>query len=460
MPVEQAVKQASANAPVRVFTLGIGETTSSALCEGMARVGNGVCLMATTAETIIGKCSRLVRASRTYILKNVSVDWGVRTDLAEAYRTGNTEIQGVRQAPANVGAMYPGNRFIVFALVEDGAFVPPKEVVIRAQRDGHGEILQFSVPVQLVEFPPEHHPQPLIQTLAARRAIMDIEDSSRGFPSPDAKSLVVRLGTRYQLASKYTSFIAVDKRTKSEISRDVEEHAYTPPIPPDPILGAFPFHSLPQQSQRSFLTGILVQHTDTSAPRNSSLFGGYVGGGVLDSLGGGPPPATEATPRSQSSSFSSARTFPTPVSHHVSRERDREQLRGFSQVPRLATATPMAGGGISFGSGTNVSALSNEDKVFRVIRLQAFNGSFPVDQSLLGLLGDNISMGPAWTMGVPGNVWATALAIVWLRKHMAGQPELLDGIVDKAMEFLSQTSNVDVDVLLGHAQSVLDSTSP
>lgn len=157
-PVEQAVQQAARDAPVRVFTLGIGRTTSTAMCEGISRAGNGICLMATMAETIISKCSRLVRASRTYVLKNVSVGWGVRTDLAEAYRTGNTELAGVRQAPADISSLYPGNRFIVFALIENEAFTPPKEVVIHAQRDGYGEVLQFSVPVQVVDFPPRAPP--------------------------------------------------------------------------------------------------------------------------------------------------------------------------------------------------------------------------------------------------------------------------------------------------------------
>lgn len=200
--------------------------------------------MATTAETIIGKCSRLVRASRTYVLKNVSVDWGVQTDIAKAYRSGDINLKGLRQAPAEISSIYPGNRFVVFALIEDTTFTPPKEVIIRAQRDGYGEVLQFSIPVQEVEFLPEYHPQPLIQTLAARRAIMDLEDGSRTALSQDVKSLIIRFGMQYQLASNYTSFIAVDRRTclertESEGGRSnpvfpipLERHAYLPTSPP------------------------------------------------------------------------------------------------------------------------------------------------------------------------------------------------------------------------------------
>lgn len=189
--------------------------------------------MATTAETIVGKCSRLVRASRTYVLKNVSVDWGVRTDIAKAYRSGDINLKGVRQAPAEISSIYPGNRFVVFALIEDTTFTPPKEIIIRAQRDGYGEVLQFSVPVREVGFPPEHHPQPLIQTLAARRAIMDLEDGSRTTLSQGIKSIIIRLGMQYQLASSYTSFIAVDRRTNLE--RTESEGGRSKPVFPIPF---------------------------------------------------------------------------------------------------------------------------------------------------------------------------------------------------------------------------------
>ncbi|GJE93149.1 von Willebrand domain-containing protein [Phanerochaete sordida] len=218
--VQSAVRTAMPSAPLRIFTLGIGHTPSAAMCEGIARAGNGISLFATSAESIIGKCSKLVRASRACILKNVSIDWGVRNDLAEAYRTGNTSLKGVRQAPADVAAIYPGSRFVVFALVEDEDFKPPREVVIRAQRDGQGEVFTFSVPVQVVAAPADARP-PLIPTLAVHRTIMDLEDAARGSHCPqNIKATIVRLGREHQLASKYTSFVAVDRRGGTEDDAD------------------------------------------------------------------------------------------------------------------------------------------------------------------------------------------------------------------------------------------------
>lgn len=453
MPIEQAVGKATSNAPVRVFTLGIGETTSSAMCEGMARAGNGLCLMATTAETIIGKCSRLVRASRTYILKNVSVDWGVRTDLADAYRTGSTELKGVRQAPAEIAAMYPGNRFVVFALVEDTTFVPPREIIIRAQRDGHGEVLQFSVPVQLVEFPPEHHPQPLIQTLAARRAIMDIEDGGRTVVAPDAKSLVVRLGKQYQLASRYTSFIAVDKRTNAEVNRGSDEDAYSRPAPTvstafnnlsmmgssRPFLASFPqatgaamFGQPAAGSQfpQAMAFGQQIQMRHPSPGRGGDMFGASAYPQLL--VGG----MSDASAHSQ---LRGGSRFGASV--YSGRERERE---------RVAV--------VSFDGKAPVSVQSTEDRVFQLIRLQAFDGSFAPSMSLLALLGKAISFGQAQTVGVSEKVWATALAVAWLKEHMKDQPELLDSIVDKAVDFISQTPGADLNTLLAQAQNILSSS--
>lgn len=191
--------------------------------------------MATESESIITKCAKLVRASRTYLLKNVSVDWGVRNDLAEMYRTGTTELKIVLQGPTQLDALYPGNRFIVFGLIEDKDFVIPREVVVAAQRDGFGDVLRFSMPVHLVEdmsAEQSRHGTRLLQTLAARRIIMDLEDYYQTNSSPATKELIIRLGTEYQLASQFTSFVAVDRRTDGETVRAEETSHYVCTVSP------------------------------------------------------------------------------------------------------------------------------------------------------------------------------------------------------------------------------------
>jgi hypothetical protein len=57
-------------------------------------------------------------------------------------------------------------------------------------------------------------------------------------------------------------------------------------------------------------------------------------------------------------------------------------------------------------------------------------------------------------MNVSNKVWATVLAITFLKKYMKDQPELLDGLVEKAIDFLS-SSDVDLGALLAHAEKIV-----
>ncbi len=66
----------------RVFSVGIGNGASEALCSGIARVGNGVCFMTTQSEEIKDRCSKILRAARAHphgSTSNLIVDWGYDT---------------------------------------------------------------------------------------------------------------------------------------------------------------------------------------------------------------------------------------------------------------------------------------------------------------------------------------------------------------------------------------------
>ena len=58
-------------------------------------------------------------------------------------------------------------------------------------------------------------------------------------------------------------------------------------------------------------------------------------------------------------------------------------------------------------------------------------------------------------MHVSDTVWATVLAIAYLQKHLVGQPELLEGLVEKATGFVQQTPGVDLDALLQRASELI-----
>ncbi|GJE93119.1 von Willebrand domain-containing protein [Phanerochaete sordida] len=539
--VDKAVKQAASSAPLRVFTLGIGSTTSSAMCEGIARAGNGVCLMSTTSEGIIGKCSKLVRASRTYVLKNVSVDWGVRNDLAEAYRTGNTTLKGVQQAPAQVSAIYPGNRFIVFALIDDPAYTPPNEVVIRAQRDGQGEVLQFSVPIQVVEFPADHPHARLIPTLAARRRIMDLEDGARDGAAQDVKPAVVALGTEYQLASRYTSFVAVDKRTHTELPAEPELTRQPPVAQPFGALRAMgmSFAASPQnhqtqqffgapmaaQAQQQMQAQQQLQSRATAlnvsafgqpamgatsafgqsamgatsafgqpamgtvsafgqramsassafgqpALRTTSVFGASSPGSFSSGSSGGlfgssasPPPPPPPTMSAAFGSFGAARSPPAapaplacraPLPAPAPPAPQLFSLHG-GMMPRGRHVDRNATGAAAGPDEMDVDAteegdLATEAKVLKLIRLQEFDGSFPPVATVEKIIGKPC-LGEAANLQVDQKAWVTALAIAYLREHMKDQPELLDGLVEKVMEYLQSVSGIDVGALLARAEA-------
>ncbi|THG93987.1 hypothetical protein EW026_g7389 [Hermanssonia centrifuga] len=536
-------------ASLRVFTLGIGETTSTDMCEGIARVGNGVCLMAATSESIMAKCSKLVRASRSDILKNVSVDWGVTAELGDLngrLEQGNTSF---RQGPRKLSSIYAGNRFVVFAIIKREKFEIPKEVVLSAQRSS-GEMLKFTIPVEEISLVRQEPQRPLIHTLAARRIITDLEDGNRGWTPFSTKAAIVYLGEEYQLASKYTSFIAVEEQSGQTLLSTGE--GYIEPSEPQAYLADHirnsPSAWLPRGASSSYITTQQYDPTisdyddptmysqeeysvrSRSRPRGvtapacvpapvvvpvvapaqtrtgslNALFGGAASGaGSKTSIGEGrammtlhstsgsiqpsgqmPPPAMgfvgsardmpsarrkapevtqpRTTPvRRLSKLFSMGRRDTTPHS---------EQPDGSSPptsapiIPPIGFSPLLASSPTVYSSNSGPMAdletedstapRSVEDRVVQLVRLQSFDGSFP-DSALLAQILGSEALYKAHELGVDTDVWATVLAVAYLQKYLAKQPELLEGLLEKAIEFIQQSPGIDFEALLAKAKTLV-----
>ncbi|KAJ7778540.1 von Willebrand factor type A domain-containing protein [Mycena metata] len=268
--VKLSVSAGTAQAYLRVSVLGIGNSASTAMCEGIARVGNGTCMMVGEQETTFtGKIARMLKAARTPMITGIVVDWGVPTvvdhkppaeeiDDDEFVIVSEVDAKGkgkaplnvfdesvdplqtedqsvppppavvlsppppVQQSPFKIQFFSPGIRLNVYAILQDTTV--PKVVTLTGFTED-GSKIELSVPVSLSNLPNTPDSPPAIHALAARKIIQDIEDGQHAItPSipEDAdllartiKAHIVRLAKLYSIMSSHTSFVAVDESSRT-----------------------------------------------------------------------------------------------------------------------------------------------------------------------------------------------------------------------------------------------------
>ena len=188
----------------RVFTFGIGAGASHHLVKGLARAGEGEAEMIAPGERVEGKVMRQLSRALAPALTDVTVDWG---GLA------------VTQAPHEVPPVFAEGRVLLFARLEKSA---PATVTLKAT--GPDGPVSFSLPLD----PAVASEGTLVATLWARRMIRDLEEGrspihprrgsqqarALGLKDEAVKAEIVRLGTTFGLASRHTSYVAVEERDK------------------------------------------------------------------------------------------------------------------------------------------------------------------------------------------------------------------------------------------------------
>lgn len=88
------------------------------------------------------------------------------------------------------------------------------------------------------------------------------------------------------------------------------------------------------------------------------------------------------------------------------------------------------------------------------MQLQAFDGSFDLSDAFGEIVGRE-NMGRAAEFGVSEKVWATALAVAFMKKHLAREPDLLEGLLDKAMESVGGGAGLDFDAVVALARALI-----
>lgn len=460
--------------PLRIFTLGIGESVSSPLCQSIARVGNGLCLLATDTDTMLAKCARLVRISRLAPITDIAVDWGV--GVGARHRTclrlcAPHILEGHSRAPME------GMWTTRYALVDKWWLVVPKEVVVTYRVACIDDPIRVTIPVE--ELPHakgmlKGSQMFLVHLLAVRDIIGRLEASMQNTNVLEIKKQVLPLAKKYRLMNRFTSIVAEEKKGRGLLAtRDQlkagSEHAA-------PRAGAaFPFAmgTLRNMLRTGTSSQLLKPNLDERDVRDSTLSKdpGKQRENKYTSSDNGDPSALKRQQFAEEYGYD-----PTNEDgYNVSQEEYGVSSRPRNGVAYSAVATagwvqierhtsehhPEASGTVnnistvinsaSPAQGENLDGV--DDEAVLLIRLQAFDGSFEDTPELRRVVG---SAAGAMDDGlwreqlggdVSGRVWATVLAVVYLQKSLTRQPDLLDALVEKAMSFVCRSVGADAEAL-------------
>jgi len=337
------------SATSRIFTFGIGRGASHHLVLGLARAGGGSAEFIYPGERIESKVMRQFGKLLSPALTDVHVEWhGI----------------DATQAPAKVPAVFEGGRLLVYGLLRSSH---AGTVTLRATIPSG--TLGFEIPLD----PASAVQGRTVATLAARARIRELEEgpewiSARGSRQKDRaphriKQEIIALATKYGLASRETSFVAVERRD-------------------NPVLGDMQLRRVPIA-----LTSGWGGLDEPTATLGSVVYGAkFAGAHPLMSHASIDPPGSTG--------------------------RRVESVGGpFRWNTSSAAAAP--------------PAALKRNGMHQLVSLQRADGSWDLDRRFADAIGctvRDIQFAIAEAQGSDKDVrraWATALALAWLRKYAA-----------------------------------------
>jgi hypothetical protein len=421
----------------RLFALGLGASASRHLVKGVARAGNGMSIFATLTEDLRPKVMTLLKNALQPALTDVKIIWNDQRDdpKAESKPSGIRTLLGFNKPEPpkvtpgeNIGVLFDGTRMLAFKLFDKKEKVE-KVTVEALAPDGP---LSLTIPITkdcMLEG------GKFVHQMAARRFIQDIEEAAIYGVDDDGKAQILKLALKYGLASKFTSFIGVDKETRKSFR--------------EPAMSS---RQMRQEIPRGF------GYTMCSGG------GGGGGGGGTANLNFRLPLPMMACVQQCSLSVPGGMSFG-----------GRQKLRGGGVVQTASASSSMeyqsdsietdcADDMMDCATGQSFSPTMTDyapptdapDDLNEMINLQLANGSFQWGTAIERLLAMPEKAAKKYCpSGETLDVWITAIAIALFEDKLKREKPLWELVVDKAKRYLTKNSNMSLDDLLKEAVDIL-----
>ena len=245
------INESSKDGNVRFFSLGVGNTVSHSLVEGISRAGRGYSQIVDVTSNLQKKVMRMLKAALTPHVNDWDIDWAGKPEKQRATLTTPAPITvapislfdpncnpdnapiappsnaptltlpKIIQAPTTVPALFPYSRATVYFLISNGDR-PDKVFLKGSAHDTNSNTicpLQIEIPVQMIS---STGASLGLYQLAGRKLLQDFEESRPSYlegiydktkePTKYAELIAkegTRVGVEFGLASKWTSFVAV-----------------------------------------------------------------------------------------------------------------------------------------------------------------------------------------------------------------------------------------------------------
>ena len=184
----------------RLYSLGVGSSPNRYLIDEMANEGHGFSQYVRLKDDPAPAVDRFYRRLNMPVLTAVETDWD--------------GLDVIDPLPASVPDLFDNQPVFLVGRYRN----PGSATVVLRGRRGHG---WAEIPVE-VELPEYKRSNPVLEQLWARRKIAELMRLQVRREIPEVREQVLALALEYHLMSRYTSFVAVERKLKEGLHLPLE----------------------------------------------------------------------------------------------------------------------------------------------------------------------------------------------------------------------------------------------